>query len=192
MEHCGTPQATPPAKLRSVTSTRCCAALRRSRYLPRRCWGLRHSGWPGFEGRGRAGWPVRGHQLCAAGGRLHFHARLHAAHADAGLSALNLSQCPDQPARWGTAPGLVPPEGCGSTSARLSSWATRERIGHGVDVMYEDDAPALLKELAKKHVMVEINLSSNEGILEFWARSTPSKTIGQRMCRWRSRPTMRV
>jgi adenosine deaminase len=31
--------------------------------------------------------------------------------------------------------------------------------------MYEDDAPALLKELAQKHVMIEINLSSNEGIL---------------------------
>ena len=31
--------------------------------------------------------------------------------------------------------------------------------------MYEDDAPALLKELAQKHVMVEINLSSNDGIL---------------------------
>jgi adenosine deaminase len=32
-------------------------------------------------------------------------------------------------------------------------------------VMYEDNAPALLKELAQNHVMVEINLSSNEGIL---------------------------
>ena len=31
--------------------------------------------------------------------------------------------------------------------------------------MYEDNAPALLKELAQKHVMIEINLSSNEGIL---------------------------
>ena len=31
--------------------------------------------------------------------------------------------------------------------------------------MYEDNASALLKELAKKHVMVEINLSSNQGIL---------------------------
>ena len=40
-----------------------------------------------------------------------------------------------------------------------------ERIGHGVDAMYEDDAAGLLKEMAKKHVMVEINLSSNEGIL---------------------------
>jgi adenosine deaminase len=34
-----------------------------------------------------------------------------------------------------------------------------------VDAMYEDDAPGLLKEMARKHVMVEINLSSNEGIL---------------------------
>ncbi len=31
--------------------------------------------------------------------------------------------------------------------------------------MYEDYAPGLLKEMAHKHVMVEINLSSNEGIL---------------------------
>ena len=31
--------------------------------------------------------------------------------------------------------------------------------------MYEDDATGLLKELAKKHVMVEINLTSNDGIL---------------------------
>ena len=43
--------------------------------------------------------------------------------------------------------------------------AGAERIGHGVDVMYEDDARELLKEMADKHVMVEINLSSNEGIL---------------------------
>jgi adenosine deaminase len=31
--------------------------------------------------------------------------------------------------------------------------------------MYEDNAQALLKEMAQKHVMVEINLSSNEAIL---------------------------
>jgi adenosine deaminase len=40
-----------------------------------------------------------------------------------------------------------------------------ERIGHGVDVMNEEDARGLLKEMAQKHVMVEINLSSNQGIL---------------------------
>jgi adenosine deaminase len=31
--------------------------------------------------------------------------------------------------------------------------------------MYEDDADALLKEMAGEHVMVEINLSSNDAIL---------------------------
>ena len=31
--------------------------------------------------------------------------------------------------------------------------------------MYEDDAQELLKEMAGKHVMVEINLTSNDGIL---------------------------
>jgi adenosine deaminase len=40
-----------------------------------------------------------------------------------------------------------------------------ERIGHGVDVMYEDNAPGLLRELAQNHIMIEINLSSNAGIL---------------------------
>jgi adenosine deaminase len=63
------------------------------------------------------------------------------------------------------APGLVPPEGLRSHIRQAVELGHAERIGHGVDVMYEDDAPALLKELAQKHVMVEINLSSNEGIL---------------------------
>jgi adenosine deaminase len=40
-----------------------------------------------------------------------------------------------------------------------------ERIGHGVDVMYEDRPRDLLTEMAARHIMVEINLSSNEGIL---------------------------
>ncbi len=43
--------------------------------------------------------------------------------------------------------------------------AGAERIGHGVDVMYEDNARQLLQEMADKHIIVEINLSSNEGIL---------------------------
>ena len=63
------------------------------------------------------------------------------------------------------APGLVPPEGLRFHIRQAVELGHAERIGHGVDVMYEDDAPALLKELAKKHVMIEINLSSNEGIL---------------------------
>src|SRR6202030_733781 len=43
--------------------------------------------------------------------------------------------------------------------------AHAERIGHGVDVMYEDRPYDLLKEMAAKHVMVEINLTSNDVIL---------------------------
>jgi adenosine deaminase len=63
------------------------------------------------------------------------------------------------------APGLVPPEGLRFHIRQAVEDGHAERIGHGVDVMYEDDAQALLKEMAQKHVMVEINLSSNEGIL---------------------------
>jgi len=62
-------------------------------------------------------------------------------------------------------PGMVPPEGMRFHIREAVEIAHAERIGHGVDAMYEADAPGLLKELARKHVMVEINLSSNEGIL---------------------------
>ncbi|HWE83595.1 MAG TPA: hypothetical protein VG267_01530 [Terracidiphilus sp.] len=63
------------------------------------------------------------------------------------------------------APGLVPPEGLRFHIRQAVELGHAERIGHGVDVMYEDDAEGLLREMAAKHVMVEINLSSNEGIL---------------------------
>jgi adenosine deaminase len=63
------------------------------------------------------------------------------------------------------APGLVPPEGLRFHIRQAVEQGHAERIGHGVDAMYEDDAQGLLKELAKSHIMVEINLSSNEGIL---------------------------
>jgi adenosine deaminase len=63
------------------------------------------------------------------------------------------------------APGLVPPEGLRFHIRQAVELGHALRIGHGVDVMYEDDAPELLKELAQKHVMIEINLSSNQGIL---------------------------
>jgi adenosine deaminase len=63
------------------------------------------------------------------------------------------------------APGLVPPEGLRFHIRQAVELGHAQRIGHGVDVAYEDDAPGLLKEMAAQHVMVEINLSSNEGIL---------------------------
>lgn len=63
------------------------------------------------------------------------------------------------------APGVVPPDGMRFHVRQAVEIGHAERIGHGVDVMYEDDAPALLKELAARHVMIEINLTSNDGIL---------------------------
>jgi adenosine deaminase len=63
------------------------------------------------------------------------------------------------------APGLVTPDGLKFHIRQAVELGHAERIGHGVDVMYEDDAPGLLKELAAKHVMIEINLTSNDGIL---------------------------
>jgi adenosine deaminase len=63
------------------------------------------------------------------------------------------------------APGLVPPDGLKFHVRQAVELADAERIGHGVDVMYEDDPQGLLKEMAQKHVMVEINLTSNDVIL---------------------------
>ena len=63
------------------------------------------------------------------------------------------------------APGLVPPEGLRFHIRQAVELGHAERIGHGVDALYEDNAQQLLKEMAARHVMVEINLSSNEGIL---------------------------
>jgi adenosine deaminase len=63
------------------------------------------------------------------------------------------------------APGIVPPEGLRFHIRQAVELGDAERIGHGVDVMYEDRPRDLLTELAARHIMVEINLSSNEGIL---------------------------
>jgi len=63
------------------------------------------------------------------------------------------------------APGLVPPEGMRFHIRQAVAMGHAERIGHGVDILYEEDAAKLLKEMADKHVMVEVNLTSNEGIL---------------------------
>ena len=63
------------------------------------------------------------------------------------------------------APGLVPPEGLTFHIREAIEVGHAERIGHGVDAMYESDPRALLKEMADRHVMVEINLTSNDVIL---------------------------
>ncbi len=63
------------------------------------------------------------------------------------------------------APGLVPYEGLCCHIRLAVERAQAERIGHGVDIMNEERPYDLLKEMAAKHVMVEINLTSNDLIL---------------------------
>jgi len=63
------------------------------------------------------------------------------------------------------APGLVPPEGLRFHIREAVQLGHAERIGHGVSVLYEDRPNELLKEMADKHIDVEINLTSNAGIL---------------------------
>jgi adenosine deaminase len=63
------------------------------------------------------------------------------------------------------APSLVPPAGLRFHIREAIDLGHAERIGHGVDVLYENDAQALLREMASRHVMVEINLTSNDVIL---------------------------
>ncbi len=43
--------------------------------------------------------------------------------------------------------------------------AHADRIGHGVDITYENNADGLFSEMAQKHIMVEINLTSNDQVL---------------------------
>jgi adenosine deaminase len=61
--------------------------------------------------------------------------------------------------------GLVPPDGLRFHIRESIERGHAERIGHGVSVMQEDDAVPLLQEMAKRNVLVEICLTSNDVIL---------------------------
>jgi adenosine deaminase len=71
------------------------------------------------------------------------------------------------------APGMVPPAGLRFHIREAVELGHAERIGHGVDVMYETAPKLLLKELADRHIMVEINLTSNDVILGIAAPNHP-------------------
>lgn len=61
--------------------------------------------------------------------------------------------------------GIVPPDGLTFHIRDSVMTAQANRIGHGVDIMHEKDANALMREMAKRNVLVEICLSSNDSIL---------------------------
>jgi adenosine deaminase len=71
------------------------------------------------------------------------------------------------------APGMVPPEGLKFHIREAVELGHAERIGHGVDVLYEDRPYDLLKEMAARHIDVEINLTSNDGILDIKGSDHP-------------------
>jgi hypothetical protein len=69
--------------------------------------------------------------------------------------------------------GLVLPEGLRFHIRDSVEIAGAERIGHGVDVLNENNPLQLLDEMAQKRVMVEICLSSNATILAVSGKAHP-------------------
>ena len=61
--------------------------------------------------------------------------------------------------------GMVPPEGLRSHIREAVVVAGAHRIGHGVDIAHEADAPELLALMKQRQVAVEVNLTSNAFIL---------------------------
>ncbi|WP_405015093.1 adenosine deaminase [Kitasatospora sp. NBC_01539] len=62
-------------------------------------------------------------------------------------------------------PGLAKPEDLRFHIREAVVTGHAERIGHGVDLAYEDDPQGLLRLLADRHVAVEVPLTSNAQIL---------------------------
>jgi adenosine deaminase len=71
------------------------------------------------------------------------------------------------------APGMVPPVGLTFHIRSAVEQGHAERIGHGVDVMDEDHPYQLLQEMAERHILVEINLTSNAVILGIAGKDHP-------------------
>lgn len=61
--------------------------------------------------------------------------------------------------------GLVPPKDLLFHIKDAIEIGQAQRIGHGADIAFEDNAEKTLQEMAKKHIYVEINLTSNEQLL---------------------------
>ncbi len=71
------------------------------------------------------------------------------------------------------AEGMVPPQGLTFHIRSAVEQGHAERIGHGVDIMFENRPWELMKEMADRHIMVEINLTSNDVILNVKGNDHP-------------------
>ncbi len=69
--------------------------------------------------------------------------------------------------------GMVPPEGLTYHIHEAVDVAHANRIGHGVDIVHETNAYALLKKMKEKNIAIEINLSSNAFILGIQKEAHP-------------------
>jgi adenosine deaminase len=68
-------------------------------------------------------------------------------------------------------PGEVPPEAFLENHIQQSiDVGHAERIGHGLDIVYERNAPAVLAEMARRHIMVEDCLYSHEIVRDMRGR----------------------
>jgi adenosine deaminase len=70
-------------------------------------------------------------------------------------------------------PGLVPAGDLRFHIRQAVEIAGAERIGHGVDVVSEINAGQLLVEMARRHVLVEVPLTSNAQILGVFGAAHP-------------------
>jgi adenosine deaminase len=67
----------------------------------------------------------------------------------------------------------VPAEGLTFHIEEAIHLAHANRIGHGVDITHEHNMKALLTEMAHKHILVEVNLTSNEQVLNVQGEAHP-------------------
>lgn len=71
--------------------------------------------------------------------------------------------------------GLVHPEELRDHIRKAIEIGHAKRIGHGTDITFEDNYKQLLKEMAEKEIMVEINLTSSDALLGVTSDAHPLK-----------------
>ena len=74
-------------------------------------------------------------------------------------------------------PGEVKPEELLASHIRKSiDIGHAERIGHGIDIIYEDDAPELLGQMARNHILVECAIRGYQVVREVPNNENPCLT----------------
>jgi adenosine deaminase len=74
------------------------------------------------------------------------------------------------------AEGLVPPEGMSFHIRESIERGHASRIGHGTAVLYENDPVGLMRRMAERKILVEVALSSSDGILGIRGKAHPITT----------------